>query len=123
MYWTYDPLVARNAHLNLTVLGAEVDGYVRDMYGVTNSPVHDVLGTDRFVVRWRLDGERLAPGEVVATIAIPLSIEEVQIRSAAEAAAWRARTRDAFERAAADGLRVSGFRISGSEALYTLSHR
>lgn len=55
MYWTFDPLVARNAHLNLVRLGAEVVEYVRDMYGRTESALH-ALGTDRFVVGWRLGG-------------------------------------------------------------------
>jgi GNAT superfamily N-acetyltransferase len=31
--WTYDPLVARNAHLNLNRLGAKVSEYVVNMYG------------------------------------------------------------------------------------------
>lgn len=56
MYWSYDPLVARNAFLNLERLGAHVDEYVVDMYGPsTGSPVHDAIGTDRFVVAWDLD--------------------------------------------------------------------
>ncbi len=120
MYWTYDPLVARNAHLNLNVLGADVAEYVPDMYGVTNSPMHDALGTDRFVVRWRLDGSRRPPGDVVGRVAIPPAIDAVLGQSVAEAAAWRARTRVAFEQAFADGLRVSGFRREGDDTYYTL---
>jgi predicted GNAT superfamily acetyltransferase len=50
MYWTYDPLVAKNAHLNLNLLGARVVEYVRDMYGTTASPLHHGLATDRLVV-------------------------------------------------------------------------
>lgn len=50
MYWTYDPLVAKNAHLNLNLLGARVVVYVRDMYGTTASPLHNGLATDRLVV-------------------------------------------------------------------------
>lgn len=57
--WTYDPLVARNAHLNFNRLGVEVDEYVVNMYGEeTGSRLHAGLGTDRFVVRWELDSER-----------------------------------------------------------------
>lgn len=56
IYWTFDPLEARNAHFNLNVLGAHVDDYVLDMYGSgESSPLHRGLGTDRFVVRWDLD--------------------------------------------------------------------
>lgn len=57
MYWTYDPLVSRNAHLNLNRLGARVAEYVPDMYGSdTSSVLHRGLGTDRFIVAWDLDG-------------------------------------------------------------------
>lgn len=61
MYWTYDPLVARNANLNLNRLGARPQEYVRDMYGDdTGSEVHSGLGTDRFVVAWELAGADVA---------------------------------------------------------------
>lgn len=55
MYWTFDPLVARNAHLNLNLLGAAVDEFVPDMYGDSDSELHQ-LGTDRFIARWDLAG-------------------------------------------------------------------
>lgn len=58
-HWTYDPLVSRNAHLNLNRLGAVVTAYERDLYGTeTNSPLHGKGGTDRFVVRWGLESDR-----------------------------------------------------------------
>lgn len=53
IYWTYDPLVAKNAYLNLNRLGAEVVEYVVEMYGRTGSVLH-TLGTDRLVVAWRI---------------------------------------------------------------------
>ena len=52
IYWTYDPLVARNAHLNFNTLGVCVAEYVEEMYGDTDSQLHRGLGTDRFVVAW-----------------------------------------------------------------------
>lgn len=52
IYWTYDPLVARNAHLNFNVFGVRVAEYVEDMYGDTESPLHSGIGTDRFIVAW-----------------------------------------------------------------------
>ncbi|HEU4628950.1 MAG TPA: GNAT family N-acetyltransferase [Gemmatimonadaceae bacterium] len=54
MYWTYDPLVARNAHVNFNRLGVRAHEYVRDMYGESDSPLHRGLGTDRLVVAWPL---------------------------------------------------------------------
>ena len=53
-YWTFDPLVARNARLNLTTLGASPVEYVSNMYGDTGSRLHRGLDTDRFIVEWRL---------------------------------------------------------------------
>ncbi len=56
--WTYDPLEARNAHLNLNRLGAEVVAYVEDMYqGEMGSELARGIGTDRFIVAWRIAGE------------------------------------------------------------------
>jgi predicted GNAT superfamily acetyltransferase len=57
MYWTFDPLVARNAHLNVNVLGVRVVEYARDMYGPNQmSRTDSVIGSDRFVVAWELGG-------------------------------------------------------------------
>jgi predicted GNAT superfamily acetyltransferase len=58
-YWTFDPLVARNANLNLNGLGAEITEYVKDMYLDTGSDLHRGLGMDRFIVVWHLDNERV----------------------------------------------------------------
>jgi chorismate synthase len=55
MLWTYDPLVARNAHFNINRLGALPVEYVTDMYGSnTGSELHGKLPTDRFVIGWNL---------------------------------------------------------------------
>lgn len=59
MYWTFDPLVARNARLNLTRLGATAQSYRRDAYGESDSPLHAGIGTDRLVADWALDSERV----------------------------------------------------------------
>ena len=53
VYWSFDPLVGRNAHFNLNRLGVTIAKYVPEMYGATNSPLHR-LGTDRFIARWDL---------------------------------------------------------------------
>ncbi|HET7553377.1 MAG TPA: GNAT family N-acetyltransferase [Gemmatimonadaceae bacterium] len=51
IYWTFDPLVARNAHLNFNRLNVDVAEYVIDMYGSeTDSVLHRGLGSDRFIV-------------------------------------------------------------------------
>ena len=64
IYWTFDPLVSRNAHFNLTRLGAHVVEYVPDMYGGdTNSVLHRGVGTDRFIVAWDIDTAAPSVGE------------------------------------------------------------
>ncbi len=52
--WTFDPLQARNAALNLGRLGARVEEYVRDVYGRFPSLIERGLLSDRFVVNWRI---------------------------------------------------------------------
>ncbi|MES3033729.1 MAG: hypothetical protein V4813_06995 [Gemmatimonadota bacterium] len=55
MIWTADPLVARNAHFNITHLGATPAAYVENMYGAhTGSVLHGALPTDRLVYHWDL---------------------------------------------------------------------
>lgn len=70
MFWTYDPLVARNAYLNIVKLGARPAEYIVDMYGsATQSALHGALGTDRFVVAWDLTTEHGAKGRAAGLAA------------------------------------------------------
>src|SRR5262249_10047961 len=50
--WTYDPLQALNAHLNFSKLGVVVAEYAENIYGLSTSPLHAGLPTDRFVADW-----------------------------------------------------------------------
>jgi predicted GNAT superfamily acetyltransferase len=50
--WTFDPLMALNAHLNLVRLGVVVEEYEENVYGESASPLHGGLPTDRFVCQW-----------------------------------------------------------------------
>ena len=55
MFWTFDPLVARNAHFNLNRLGARIAEYIPNFYGSnTGSVLHGELPTDRFVAEWAI---------------------------------------------------------------------
>jgi len=59
--WTFDPLEARNAHLNFNHLGAEVAEYVENMYeGETGSDLWEGIGTDRLILVWRIASERVS---------------------------------------------------------------
>ena len=80
MYWSYDPLVARNANFNLNILGARPTEYVIDMYGDTRSTLHHGLDTDRVIVKWQLDGpdvECRAAGET--PLALPDTARDTPI--------------------------------------------
>ena len=57
--WTYDPMQARNANLNLRRLGAQALQFVADFYGRTSSALHHGLPTDRLIVRWELKSKRV----------------------------------------------------------------
>lgn len=62
MAWTFDPLVARNAHLNIVHLGARIREYVCELYEPDPHNVMDkVIGTDRLIVEWDLGAAQPAP--------------------------------------------------------------
>ena len=123
MYWTFDPLVARNAHFNFNVLGVRAKKYVAHMYGEGTSPLHRGIGTDRLVVSWPVSeegaearrpannsGALLAAGKVLK-IEVPGDIATIQKSDMSQARAWRERTREAFQRALADGFCIAGFQL------------
>src|ERR1700730_14971354 len=56
--WTFDPLELKNAHFNLNRLGAICRRYVKDLYGVTTSPLHRGIPTDRLVAEGRVEPQR-----------------------------------------------------------------
>lgn len=136
MYWTYDPLVARNAHLNLNRLGARVERYVVDMYPGSGSDLHD-FGTDRFVVAWNvappavtlpvarpngkgaprveapvvnpMEGDRPSMPRALDAPAVRVEIPSDVFAAPELASAWRASTRRAFTHALERGYRVVAF--------------
>ena len=140
MYWTYDPLVAKNAHINLNVLGARVVRYVPDMYGDTGSPLHHGLATDRLVVvadtsppphavtpmldpaddRTPILTAEPRPGDLVPQaesgrpprlrIEVPSDFDALLARAPAEARTWHAATREHFQWALGSGYSVIGLR-------------
>jgi predicted GNAT superfamily acetyltransferase len=59
MRWTFDPLQSRNANVNFSKLGILCREYVENMYGITDSPLHWGIGTDRLVAVWDLDSDRV----------------------------------------------------------------
>ncbi len=132
--WTYDPLVARNAHLNLNRLGARVTEYVPDMYA-SDAPgaLYRGLSMDRFIVAWNVleteeDGAQrmraaqnrfalapivndaaLLPLVEAVRVEIPHDIQAVKAQDEERAQAWRASTRRAFIFYLERQYRVAGF--------------
>ncbi len=58
--WTFDPLQAVNANLNVNRLAATVGKYRVNIYGESKSPLHGSLPTDRFEAEWLVSSERVA---------------------------------------------------------------
>lgn len=140
MYWTFDPLIAKNAHFNLNVLGATVVRFAPDMYGNTGSALHHDLPTDRLVVvcdttpparsgSMMLDdidaytpvlgGVAHSDGRVATTsiasaprlrLEIPTDFAQLLADSPSEARAWHTATREAFQWAFANRYVVTGLR-------------
>ena len=57
--WTYDPLLSRNAHLNVARLGAVCNTYLRSEYGEMLDGLNAGLPSDRFQVDWWLNSQRV----------------------------------------------------------------
>jgi len=57
--WTYDPLLSRNAYLNIAKLGAVCNTYRRSEYGDMRDGLNAGLPTDRFQVDWWLNTTRV----------------------------------------------------------------
>ncbi|MCI0520283.1 MAG: hypothetical protein L0Z70_08515 [Chloroflexi bacterium] len=57
--WTYDPLLSRNAYLNIAKLGAVCNTYRRDEYGELRDSMNRGLSTDRFQVDWWVNSTRV----------------------------------------------------------------
>lgn len=110
--WTFDPLVARNAHFNLQVLGTRATEYLVDHYGPMDDGVNRGDESDRIMVSWALAAPPVptpAPDRVVASVAVPRDIEAIRLKAPVDAAVWRTRVRAAIVGHLADGLVIGGF--------------
>lgn len=58
--WTFDPLLAANAHLNIARLGAVCNTYLEDAYGRLNDGLNAGLPSDRFQVELWVNSPRVA---------------------------------------------------------------
>jgi predicted GNAT superfamily acetyltransferase len=57
--WTYDPLLSRNAYLNISKLGAVCTTYRRSEYGDMRDGLNAGLPSDRFQLDWWINTQRV----------------------------------------------------------------
>lgn len=57
--WTFDPLQARNARLNLEYLGVIAFDYLADFYGPMGGPLGGGQSSDRLLAVWQLENSRV----------------------------------------------------------------
>jgi len=133
--WTWDPMMARNAHFNLNRLGAIVESYAEDFYGIdyhADSSLTEKVGlpSDRLMATWNLDSERvnaLATGatapfqsQPVTSVTIPVEWTALVKKDPARARDEQARVRDEFKKAFAQRLICAGFERGEKESKYLL---
>jgi predicted GNAT superfamily acetyltransferase len=130
--WTFDPLELKNAHFNLARLGAVVRRYIPDCYGVTKSPVHAGLPTDRLVAEWWLDSERVrgiladnpAPAKgQLERISIPSSVTDTRMNDRSAGLRIQSAMRAQFEQLFSNGYVASGIESRGDVTDYLLEPR
>ncbi len=127
--WTFDPLELKNAHFNINRLGAVVKRYIPNCYGVTQSPLHAGLPTDRLMAEWYLDSKRVTEilgGKAAQTssgaqkITIPADISERKQIEPAAGARVQSEMRAQFLEKTARAFIVTGLEIGTKEASYIL---
>ena len=103
--WTFDPLELKNAFFNMQRLGAVVERYVLNQYGITSSQLHGGLPTDRCIASWHLRSDRVArvvagepaPAvEIVERMEVPNEIGTIRRERPAEARAIQASISERF---------------------------
>ena len=57
--WTFDPLLARNAHLNFSKLGVINNEYHVNLYGVMRDKLNYGMESDRFYVEWWINSKHV----------------------------------------------------------------
>lgn len=105
--WTFDPLVTKNAYFNFMKLGAIARRYLPNAYGITTSPLHGSLPTDRLVAEWHLRSARVRdilaekPSAVsssrkIVRITIPSNLDTLKSGDPAQASAVQTKVRELF---------------------------
>jgi predicted GNAT superfamily acetyltransferase len=114
--WTFDPLVSRNAKLNLIKLGVDISSYHPNFYGDMPDVLNAGDESDRLMVSWKVVGENPVQRELVSTpkpndilIQIPADIVAIRSKNQSESMNWRRRVREQFMAAFEKNGKVIGF--------------
>jgi predicted GNAT superfamily acetyltransferase len=114
--WTFDPLVARNARLNILKLGVDISAYYPNFYGDMPDELNAGDESDRVMASLKVVGDVptprtaiSAPDKSAVLIAIPSDIVAIRGKDLAENLRWRRSVRDEFVGVLARGGKVIGF--------------
>jgi predicted GNAT superfamily acetyltransferase len=114
--WTFDPLVARNAKLNILKLGVDISAYYPNFYGDMPDELNAGDESDRVMASLKVVGDSptsrsviSAPDKSAILIAIPDDIVAIRGKDLAENLRWRRSVRDEFMGVLARGGKVIGF--------------
>jgi predicted GNAT superfamily acetyltransferase len=114
--WTFDPLVARNAKLNLIKLGVNISAYYPKFYGDMPDALNAGDESDRVMASWKVAGDQPVAKSVITNpdkadtlIKIPDDIFTMRSEDMSENLKWRHKVREEFMRAFEKGGKVVGF--------------
>ena len=114
--WTFDPLVARNAKLNLIKLGIDISAYYPNFYGDMPDALNAGDESDRVMASWKVVGDQpvaksviINPDQSDTLIKIPEDIVAIRSEDISENLKWRYKVREEFMRAFEKGGKVVGF--------------
>jgi predicted GNAT superfamily acetyltransferase len=114
--WTFDPLVARNAKLNLIKLGVDISAYYPNFYGDMPDALNAGDESDRVMANWKIVGDQPVPRSFISNLSdldmlikIPEDIVSIRSKDKSENLKWRRKVREEFMRAFEKGGKVVGF--------------
>lgn len=114
--WTFDPLVSRNARLNMIKLGVDIKSYHCNFYGSMTDELNSGDESDRLMVSWRTDVSEAKSRDPIITIEpgstliqIPADIVEIRSKDPVLSMDWRRKVRKQFLEAFQGGQGVIGF--------------
>ena len=114
--WTFDPLVRRNAKLNIAKLGVDISAYHPNFYGDMPDALNAGDESDRLMVSWRTDVDAPKARELITKpetgdvlIEIPEDIVAIRSKDQSESMKWRRQVREQFTAAFEKNGKVIGF--------------